>query len=299
MTFSIVAIDPETGEAGFAIASCCWDAGQVCMAKPTGAIASQANGNVQFLSIFFEKLDEGLSLEQIMEHLRTIDPDIQTRQIGMVSPGKTFAFTGEKCSFWNGHRTGKNYSCQGNILVGPQVIEAMARTFESAEGQLFERLYAAMKAADAAGGDSRGRQSARLMVAGKGAGAIDITIEDSENPVAEMGRILDVRRNLVQIFGYLGEFSKAEDADKLAILEKYRDFLDDKREPRYLDWWETLADSYYKIGEREKAIEIYRIYLAINPGMARIFRENAKAGNFPKDVARALDIKFNHSNNRD
>lgn len=289
MTFSIVAIDPETGEAGFAIASCCWDAGQVCMARPTGAIASQANGNVGFLKIFFEKLEEGLSPEQIMEHFQSIDEEFQTRQIGMVSSsGDVIAFTGQKCSFWNGHRTGKNYSCQGNILVGPQVIEAMASEFEKTEGQLFERLYAALKTADAAGGDSRGRQSARLMVAGKGVGEIDITIEDSQDPVAEMGRILDVRRNLVRIFGYLGEFSKAEDADKPAVLKKYRDFLQDKRETRYLDWWETLADSYYKLGEKEKAIEIYRIYLEIRPDMARIFRENAKAGNFPKDVLEAL-----------
>ena len=290
MTFSIVAIDPKTGETGFAIASCCWDAGQVCMAKPTGAIASQANGNVGFLKIFFEKLEEGLSPEQIMAHFQESDPDIQTRQIGMVSlSGDVFAFTGQKCSFWNGHRTGKSYSCQGNILVGPQVIEAMASAFEKAEGPLFERLFAALKAADAAGGDSRGRQSARLMVAGKGVGEIDITIEDNEAPVEEMGRILDVRRNLVQIFGYLGEFSKAEDADKPAILEKYWNFLEDKRETRYLDWWETLADSYYKIGEKEKAIAIYRIYLEIRPGMLRIFRENAKAGNFPQEMLEALE----------
>lgn len=289
MTFSIVAIDPEAGETGFAIASCCWDAGQVCLAKPAGAIASQANGNVGFLGVFFDKLEQGLPLEQIMTHFQDIDEEFQTRQMGMVSAsGETFAFTGQKCSFWNGHWTGKNYSCQGNILKGPEVIEAMAKAFESAEGPLFERLFSALKAADAAGGDARGRQSARLMVAGKGAGAIDITIEDNENPVAEMGRILAVRKNLVNIIGFIGSFEKAPAGEKSGILKEWLAFMQDKKETKYLDWWETLADSYYKIGEKEKTIEIYRIYLEIRPGMARIFRENAKTGNFPQDVLDAL-----------
>ena len=199
MTFSIVAIDPDKKETGFAIASCCWDAGQVCLARPNGAIASQANGNIDFLKFFFEKLAEGKGPDQILQHFMETDPEIETRQIGMiVKSGEKVAFTGSKASFWCGHRTGDHYTCQGNILTGPEVIDSMASAFELAQGPLYERLFAALEAAHAAGGDARGRQSARLFVAKEGAGppgsnkVIDITIEDHDNPIQEMSRILDL-----------------------------------------------------------------------------------------------------------
>ena len=295
MTFSIVAIDKEANEAGFAIASCCWDAGQVCLARPNGAIASQAQGNIAFLQMYFDKLAEGLIPEQILNYFIESDPEIESRQIGMIAiSGDKLAFTGKKCSYWAGHRTGENYSCQGNILVGSQVIENMANAFEAAVGPLYERLFAALEAADAAGGDSRGRQSARLMVSKQAVGSlgasalIDIRIEDNDNPIQEMSRILQIRRNLINILGGLGEFAKAKGADKPLILRELRNFLDDKRQPRYLDWWENLAEGYLEIGEKEKAIEIYKIYLSINPGMAKIMQENARVGNFPEDIASAL-----------
>lgn len=297
MTFSIVAIDPDKGETGFAIASCCWNAGQVCLARPSGAIASQANGNIAFLKTYFDKLADGLNPEQIMQHFMETDPEIDTRQIGMITmSGEKQAFTGNRASFWCGYRTGENYSCQGNILVGPEVIDNMASAFENADGSLYERLFAALEAADAAGGDARGRQSARLFVSKEGAGppgtnqVIDITIEDHENPIREMARILQIRRNLMNILTGLGEFAKVSDADKPLILRELRIFLDDKRESRYLDWLETLAESYLEIGDRESALEAYRVYLTINPDMTRIFSENAKAGNFSEDMAKALGL---------
>ncbi len=299
MTFSIVAIDMEKKEAGFAIASCCWDAGQVCMARPEGAIASQASGNLKFLPVFFEKLDEGLSPEQIMQHFQSIDEDFQTRQVGMISfLGDKATFTGDRCSYWCGHRTGEDYSCQGNILVGSGIIEAMAAAFEVSEGPLFERLFAALKAADAAGGDARGRQSARLMVSKKGAGqpgtdaAIDITIEDHDNPIAELGRILDVRRNLVEILGYRSSLEKASPEDKAAILEEWLEFMRDKKEPRYMDWWEGLAEGFLKVGDKNGALDAYRTCLEIGPSMAKSLTEGAKAGRFPRDVAEALGLRL-------
>jgi len=206
------------------------------------------------------------------------------------------AFTGSKASFWRGHRTGDYYTCQGNILTGPEVIDSMANAFELAQGPLYERLFAALEAAHAAGGDARGRQSARLFVAKEGAGppgsnkVIDITIEDHDNPIQEMSRILSVRRNLLNILTGINELGKASHEDKKLILAELRKFLDDKKEPRYLDWWETLAESYLEIGEREKALEAWGVYFEINPGMRRIFAENAKAGNFPEKLARDLAL---------
>ena len=221
MTFSIVAIDKKNKEVGFAIASCAWNAGLVCRAEPeVGVIASQAQGNIVFLKEFFEQLEKKKSLEEIMHHFKEIDEKIEHRQIGMVTfKGDSFSFTGEKNAYWAGHKTGKDYACQGNILVGSEVIEQMSSAFEKTDGSLTERLYAALKAADEAGGDSRGKQSARLLVKKIGARKdisdvlIDITIEDHAEPVKEVGRILDVRNNLNRLYAFYGELHKTENKE--------------------------------------------------------------------------------------
>ena len=162
MTFSIVAIDKENKEVGFAIASCCWNTGLVCRAKvEMGAIASQASGNIGFLRMFFDKVEFGRSLEETLEHFKNNDDCFETRQVGMITfKGEMQAITGSDCNEYAGHRTGDDYSIQGNTLVGPEVIEDMVAAFEGTEGQLMDRLYAALRAGDDAGGDARGKQSA-------------------------------------------------------------------------------------------------------------------------------------------
>ena len=291
MTFSIVAVDRKANEVGFAIASCCWDAGQVCFAKAEqGAIASQAQGNLAFLSAYFEQLEKGRGLDDILETFRTMDEDVESRQIGMVNAdGEALSFTGAACSTWAGHRTGDGYACQGNILAGPQVIQAMAETFEDSEGPLYRRLYEALAAGDRAGGDLRGRQSARLMVRRRGWGQpgtdtlIDLSLPDHEHPVAEIGRILQVRGHLVTILGLLRDFEEGSPDVKADVLGRLRRFLDDKRSCRYLDWWETLAGKYSGIGEVEASIEAYRVYLSINPALAPVLRTGLESSGFPPD----------------
>jgi uncharacterized Ntn-hydrolase superfamily protein len=131
MTFSIVAIDRQERETGFAIASCAWNSIQVGLAKADiGSIVSQAVGNRVFRDLFFEKLGENKSLEEILEHFREIDDNIEKRQVGMITmDGRSLSFTGEKCAHWAGHRIGGDYACQGNILVGSEVIDAMTKSF--------------------------------------------------------------------------------------------------------------------------------------------------------------------------
>jgi len=296
MTFSIVAIDREAKEVGLAIASCCWDAGQVCMARAEmGAIASQANGNMAFLRPYFDRLAAGDPVASILERFSADDEEIETRQIGMIAfDGEALAFTGERCSSWAGHKIGEDYACQGNTLVGSEVIDAMAEAFEQTDGALYARLYAALAAGDAAGGDIRGKQSARLAVKKKGYGQpdsdtfLDIAIEDHAEPVQEIGRILQVGGTLMHILGLLGQVSQATDADKKPILDELREFLDDKRECKYLDWWESLAMGYHEIGELDKAVFAFREYLAINPALDRVLKDSASKGHFPADLSRAL-----------
>ncbi|MBN1859145.1 DUF1028 domain-containing protein, partial [Candidatus Bipolaricaulota bacterium] len=296
MTFSIVAVDREARETGFAIASCCWDAGQVCLARAdAGAIASQAQGNLSFLSSYFDKLGSGMDLPSILEAFHASDDSIESRQLGMVSfDHGALAFTGEQCSRWAGHRTGEDFACQGNILTGPNVIDAMVETFQSAEGTLFERLFVALEAGNAAGGDQRGKQSARLAVKKKGWGdpgtdsMIDIRIEDHDDPVQEMGRILGVRRTLAGILGLFGKFSGASDSEKPAILQQAEQILQGKMEGRYLDWWEMLAENYYEIGEVSRAVNAYKQYLTINPALRSVLEEQARKGLLPEEIATAL-----------
>jgi len=296
MTFSIVAVDRRQSEAGLAIASCCWDAGQVCMAwHDLGAMASQASGNLSLLGHFRDRLTQKADLDTILEHFRAVDERIETRQIGMVSiAGGALAFTGAECSPWAGHRTGADYSCQGNILAGPEVVDSMTDAFETTSGPLYRRLYAALAAGDAAGGDLRGRQSARLAVKKAERGQpgthtlLDISIKDHENPVNELGRILGVGEELMDILGRVDAFSRASDAEKPGVLRELRGFLDDKRHCRYLDWWETLATSSCEIGDLEGAVDAYRVYLQINPALAGVVRRSAEAGAIPRKVVDRL-----------
>ena len=127
------------------------------------------------------------------------------RQVAIVdSRGGIAVFTGPNAPNWDGDRQGRTWSAQGNILAGPQVTESMGKAFEAATGELAERLYAALKAGDDAGGDSRGKQSASILVVRKGGGRninndrrIYINVDDSPDPLKELRRLLDLNLRLL------------------------------------------------------------------------------------------------------
>ncbi len=300
MTFSIVAIDKKEKEVGFAIASCAWNAGLCCRVEAEkGAIASQAQGNIAFLELYFKQLEEKKNLKEIMEYFKEIDKGIEYRQIGLVAfNGETHAFTGKKCSFWAGHKTGKDYTCQGGILVGPEVINEMALAFENTKGSLMDRLLAALQAGDEAGGDARGKQSARLLVKKIGGGtigddtAIDIIIADHDEPIKEIERILGVRKNLEIIKGYNISLSEAKDEEeKLLILEKASKFIQDKKEAKYEGFWESIGFAYYDLGKIEQAIYHLNQALKISPKLIPAYENIAKKGELPQDFIDAITGK--------
>ncbi|MEW5826342.1 MAG: DUF1028 domain-containing protein [Candidatus Bipolaricaulota bacterium] len=296
MTFSIVAADREAKAVGFAIASCCWDAGQVCMARAEkGAIASQASGNVTFLPRFFDELAAGKAPEAILALFRSIDTEIESRQIGMMPyDGRPLAFTGARCTPWAGHHIGSTYACQGNTLVGAQVIDEMITTFDGTEGPLHRRLFAALSAGDAAGGDIRGRQSARLVVRKKGWGhpdedtLLDFTLEDHDDPVTELGRLLDVIEDQYAIWGKFRALAEAAPEQKPAILDDVRALLHDRRDRRDLDGWESLGTAYYELGDTDAAVDAFTVYLSINPAMRSVLEAGIQRGTFPADLAARL-----------
>lgn len=207
MTFSIVAWDPFAGpEWGVAVASKFLSVGAIVpwARAGVGAVATQAFANVSYGQDGLELLESGLDAPATSAALLEGDHLRSQRQIGIVdAQGASATATGEECLDWAGGRTGLGYACQGNILTGPQVIEAMASSFESSGGTLARRLFQALAAGEAAGGDRRGRQSAALLVVRAGGGyaggsdvAVDLRVDDHADPIAELERLMGVHELL-------------------------------------------------------------------------------------------------------
>src|SRR5579863_3609774 len=197
-TFSIVAYDAAAGDWGVAVASRYFSVGSVVpwAEAGVGAVATQANVNVGYGPKAIELLKQGLSAKQVLAKLLAEDTfeGKDGRQVAIVdSKGTIATFTGPNAPNWAGDLQGKTWSAQGNILAGPQVPEAMGKAFEATTGELAERLYAALKAGDDAGGDSRGKQSASILVVPKGGGRninndrrFYINVDDSPDPLKEL-----------------------------------------------------------------------------------------------------------------
>lgn len=202
MTFSIVARSEDGESWGVAVASKFLGVGSAVPAAVAGigAIATQAYANVAYKGEALALLDDGATADVTVQRLIEDDPGRAQRQVGVVdSEGGSASFTGDDCMPWAGGRTGPNYAIQGNILTGPEVVEAMERAFTSATGTLGSRLHAALVAGDEAGGDRRGRQSAAIFVVKEAAGYgghddvfIDLRVDDHPDPVRELGRLLDL-----------------------------------------------------------------------------------------------------------
>jgi uncharacterized Ntn-hydrolase superfamily protein len=201
-TYSIVARDPNTGELGVAVQSRAFAVGsRVPHAKAgVGAIATQASTNVSYGVEGLALLEKGVAPEDVVRRLTEADDRRDRRQLAVLDvKGRVKAYTGSGTNTWAGHIEGENYSAQGNILAGQAVVKDMARAFEQTKGELALRLMAALDAAQAAGGDKRGVQSAAMLVVKPIDGPdrtsdrwIDIRVDDSTNPLGELRRLLDM-----------------------------------------------------------------------------------------------------------
>ena len=196
MTFSIVARCPSPLALGVVVATAAPAVGsEVSHAEAgVGAIATQANTNILYGINGLKLLKDGFSPQAALETMLKTDKERETRQVIIIDKnGHTAAFTGKETSEWKGHLTGRDYAVAGNLLVGKNVIEAMARTFEKSKGELAERLLAALEAGQNEGGDRRGKTSAALLVVGKGLvgprSVISLRVDVNEEPVKELLRI--------------------------------------------------------------------------------------------------------------
>ncbi len=197
-TFSIVAHERSTGAWGVAVQSKFISVGAVVpfARAGVGAVATQAMANVAYGPDGLARLAAGASAEQVVAELTAADPERDHRQLGVVdAKGRAAAFTGAKCLDWAGHEVGDGFTCQGNILFGPAVVRAMARSYESTPGDLLDRLLAALAAGQREGGDRRGMQSAALFVVRKGEGYggsdrwVDVRVDDHPSPIEELARV--------------------------------------------------------------------------------------------------------------
>ncbi|MHA7138060.1 DUF1028 domain-containing protein [Rossellomorea arthrocnemi] len=199
MTYSIVGYDPEEKEWGIAVQSKFLGVGSVVpFAKAgVGAVATQSYANTSYGPHALQLMEEGKTAEEALDIITKDDPERPLRQVGLIDAGGNAAtFTGEGCYDWAGGLTGKYFAAQGNILVDGNTVKAMAETFESTTGSLAERLLHALDAGQDAGGDSRGMQSAALLVVKENGGYggfndryIDLRVDDHASPIKELKRI--------------------------------------------------------------------------------------------------------------
>ena len=209
-TYSIVACDLEAQQWGVAVQSKFLAVGSVVpWAEPgVGAVATQAYANPSYGPNGLALLRDGLGASEVVERLTGEDEGRDERQLGVVdAQGGSASWTGPECMDWAGGRTGPGYAAQGNILVGEETVAALAATFEAnAQLSLVQRLLECLVAAQAAGGDRRGQQSASVLVVQRDGGyaglsdiLVDLRVDDHERPIEELRRIYGLHQRLFEV----------------------------------------------------------------------------------------------------
>ncbi len=285
-TYSIVARDADTGQMGVAVQSHWFSVGSIVTwaEAGVGAIATQSFVDPAYGPRGLELMKSGLSAEQALEALVLVDEGRDVRQVAFVdTSGNIAAHTGAKCIKDAAHLVGKGYSVQANMMLNDKVVPAMAKAYESTDGDLAERLMAALEAAQAAGGDIRGKQSAAmLIVKGESTGrswadrVLELRIEDHPTPIAEMHRLLKVHRAYDHMNA--GDVAVEHNDLELAMTEygAAAELLPDNVEVQY---WAavTLATS----GSLDQALPMFREVFAADPNWIELTKRLLKPGIIP------------------
>jgi uncharacterized Ntn-hydrolase superfamily protein len=284
-TFSIVGADPATGEIGVAVASKYFSVGSVVpwANADWGAIATQAWVNYDYGPNGLDLLAKGLLPQLVIDSLTKTDSLFSRRQIGVIdSKGNAATFTGKECMHWAGGQIGKNCAAQGNILVSGDVVSCMVHAFESNSGSLGDRLMAALLAGDSVGGDSRGKQSAALLVVKKSPGyrfdrEIDIRVDDNSEPFVELSRLY----NMAKALACLDNAAKAYQGGRLDLA------VDQARQSVSLG--ANMAETYYDLacylslsGKLDEALVNIKIALAKAPHFLVMAKSDSDLDNLRK-----------------
>lgn len=287
-TYSIVARDPETGQMGVAVQSHWFSTGSmVTWAEPgVGAIATQSMVEVSYGPLGLYKMQNGKTAPEALKYLLSQDENREVRQVAMVdNRGNVGVHTGSRCIMEAGHQSGFQYSVQANMMLKNTVWPAMAKAYENAKGELADRLMAALDAAQAEGGDIRGKQSAAMLIVNGEATdhpwtgiLVDLRVEDHPEPLAELRRLLTVQRayqcmNRGDELLSDGKIQEAFEAYNAGVA--LAPHLDE------LPFWQavTLADT----GKIEESFPIFKRVFAMNPDWALLLQRLPQAGLFKDD----------------
>lgn len=280
-TFSIVGLDPKTGELGVAVASKFLGVGSIVpwARAGAGAVATQSWANKEYGQKGLDLLEIGMTPEDVLKELTKEDEGLHLRQVGMVSAkGESVTFTGDECYQWAGGISGPNFACQGNILVDENTVKVMAETFSSQKGTLAERLLEALYLGQEAGGDSRGKQSACLLVVKEGAGYggtddqyIDLRVDDHPDPVIELKRLYQLH----QLY-----FNKPEKDDILEVQGEVKEKI-----VTYLIALDYLEEIPSSNQELQEAIQSFHLIENFDERVLEVGLMDRKVLNFMEQLA--------------
>ncbi len=297
-TYSIVARDIQTGQLGVAVQSHWFSVGSlVCWGESgVGVIATQSVVKVDYGPLGLERMRAGLSAPQALAELLVQDEGRDLRQVAMVdAQGRVAVHTGERCIAEAGHELGDAFSVQANMMASPSVWPAMARAYRQARGDLAERLLRALDAAQASGGDVRGKQSAAMLIVGGErlpqpwtGNVLELRVEDHPEPLSELRRLLRLHR----------AYSHSNQGDELlakdqieAALEEYRTAAQIAPHIPELPFWHavTLAD----LGRLDEALPLFRDVFAHDPNLALLVQRLPASGllrDDPQMMAQILSL---------
>lgn len=297
-TYSIVARDPATGELGVAVQSHWFSVGPIVAwaEAGVGAIATQSFVDPSYGKLGLDLMRAGKSAPDTLKALLAGDEGREVRQVAMIDfQGRVEAWTGKNDIQAAGHIVGKNYSVQANLMLNDKVWPAMSAAFENAKGDLVERMLAALDAAQAVGGDIRGKQSAALIVVtGKPTGQawkdriFDLRVDDSNDPLGELRRLVKLQR----AYNHMNAGDLAvEHKDNEGALREYsaaEKLVPDNAEMIY---WHAVA--LVNMGKVDDSLPLFRKVFAMDPNWATLTPRLPKSGllpNDPKVIERILSV---------
>ena len=295
-TYSIVARDPATGEMGVAVQSHYFSVGPIVpwAEAGVGAVATQSLVLVDYGPNGLDLMRKGLTAQQALDSLVRADSSADVRQVAMVdAKGNVAVHTGKKCIPDAGHKSGAEYSCQANLMENASVWPAMSAAFEKAQGDLAERMMLALEAAQKAGGDIRGKQSAAIVVVkAQSTGkpwadrVMDLQVEDNEEPLKELRRLIRLRR----------AYTREDDGDNLIAAKKPDEALKAYEEaaklaPDVVELQFWAAVSMYTNGREAEALKLFREVFSRERQWVDLVPRLAKVGLFPDDPKKIEDVQ--------
>ena len=272
-TFSIIGRDPATGELGMAVQSKTIAVGARTRSGKGGlaVVAHQSASNPMYGELAIEMLQAGMTPQAVLDFIVRGDEGRASRQVAILDiQGRTAAYTSPTITDWKGHTCGVNYCAQGNTLIGPDVVDAMAASFESSTGPLAERLLEALWAGQQKGGDRRGTESAALWIlkplslAGYSDRALDLRVDESQAPIPELRRILTAVRSQDAV----GAASRLITSGDLPGALKAVLAASDKS-PELDGVWVALANIHLRMGAKAQALQALAKAVELNPANRR------------------------------